>query len=82
VKKKYEEKTEGVLSIIKSCESLRESYRNTQHNWIRSIEKEQDGIEETHKSLERQTYQKKLLILRPQDHNMIRRVLPEYAQSN
>jgi hypothetical protein len=54
-KKKYEEKTENVLSIIKSCETLRESYRNTHHNWMRSIEKEESGIHEKHHNLGKQT---------------------------
>ena len=50
-KKKYEEKTDNVLNIIKSCETLRESYRNTHHHWIKSIEKEEDGMHTTHLNL-------------------------------
>ena len=40
IKKKLELKTEGLLSIIKNCESLRDSYRNSQDEWRGMLEKE------------------------------------------
>ena len=77
VKRKLNEKTEGLLSIIQNCESLRDSYRTSQDEWRRSIDREQEGLEDAHKVLEKQTFRKKMLILKPEHHVMIRKVLPE-----
>ncbi len=52
VKIRLAEKTEGVLQIIKHCESLRGTYFNPQNEWIRSIETEYEGIEGVHRDLE------------------------------
>ena len=72
------EKTEGVLKIIKNCETLRGSYFNPQNDWLRSIETEYRSIEETHNELENERKRQRLLILRPDDQRMINRVLPNY----
>ena len=78
VKIRLAEKTEEVLQIIKHCESLRGSYYNPQHEWMRSIETEYEGIESVHRDLENERRRQRLLILRPGDQRMITRVLPNY----
>lgn len=76
IKRQINDRADNLLNIIQSCDSLRNQYGPMREEWSRSIEREQEEIDDTHKRLEKQTFRKRLLILKPEHTEMIKRVLP------
>ena len=77
VRRRAEIQSDNLVQIIQSCESLRESYQSRHDEWRRSIEREQDDVQQSHMTLRKQMLSKKYLVLKPEHHRILKKVLPQ-----
>jgi len=77
VRRRAEIQSDNLVQIIQSCESLRESYQSRHDEWRRSIEREQQDVQDSHMMLRKRMLSKKYLVLKPEHHATLKRVLPQ-----
>lgn len=77
VRRRAEIQSDNLVQIIQSCESLRESYQSRHDEWRKSIEREQEDVQESHMNLRKRMLCKKYLVLKPEHHTVLKKVLPQ-----
>ena len=66
----------NVVSLIRSCRYIQDAYREPQTIWKQSIENGIEHIDETSRQLEGQVQNKKLLIMRADQRELFKKMVP------
>ena len=74
--KRFEKKTDNVISIIRSCEDLKLDYHEPMIDWRKQLDESIEEVNVEHHQLSSLTQAKRLYILRKEDRDLFKKLKP------